>query len=127
MKKTLFLTLLALFLIVGVTNAQSKHTGKIGQYEITMYLGLDSHDGDSVGYYFYNDRPNTHFKLVQTELEAINIHGSMHLVLKEYTPKGNHTGTFDGQYECRGGYFGGTFTNSKGKEFEFELWDQFEE
>ncbi|MBP5573931.1 MAG: hypothetical protein J6X40_07175 [Bacteroidales bacterium] len=125
MKKTVFLTLITLFLTVGAVKAQT-FTGKIGEYEITMKIDFADFDGDSIGYYYYNNRPQTLFKLVQTELEAINIHGSMHVVLDEYTPKGNHTGTFDGQLESRGDYFGGTFKNSKGKKFKFELHEKFE-
>ena len=46
------------------------------------------------------------------------------IVLKEFSANGNHTGTFDGQYECRGGGYVGTFTNSKGKKFRFELMEK---
>ena len=127
MKKTLLMAILAMFLCANTAKAQSKYTGKIGEYDITMFIKLSSHDGDSIGYYYYDSRPKTLFKLVQTDMEAINIHGSMHVVLDEYTPKGNHTGTFDGQLECRGSSFEGTFTNSKGKKFSFELWEQYEE
>ena len=96
--------------------------GKIGPYEVTMFLNLQGTDvGQVVGYYYYNERPKTHFKLVLTHIEAINIKGSMKVILKEYTPKGNHTGTFNGQYECRGDYYAGTFVNSKGKKYKFEL------
>ena len=126
MKKTLTLLFLSVFLCVGVAQAQSKYTGKIGEYDITMFIELSSHDGDSIGYYYYDSMPQTLFKLVQTDMEAINIHGSMHVVLDEYTPKGNHTGTFDGQLECRGSSFEGSFTNSKGKKFAFELWEQYD-
>ena len=45
----------------------------------------------------------------------------MRLVLKEYTKDGHHTGTFDGFLEMRGGSYHGTFTNSKGKKYKFEL------
>ena len=117
--------LIALFLSAGAVKAQ-EFTGKIGEYEITMKIDFADFDGDSIGYYYYNSRPQTLFKLVQTEFKAINTHGSMHVVLDEYTPKGNHTGTFDGQFECRGDSFKGTFTNSKGKKFEFELHEKFE-
>ena len=125
MKKSLFFILISLFLSVGAVKAQ-EFTGKIGEYEITMKIDFADFDGDSIGYYYYNSRPQTLFKLVQTELEAINLHGSMHVVLEEYTPKGNHTGTFDGQLECRGDSFEGTFTNSKGKKFDFKLHEKLE-
>lgn len=125
MKKSLFFILISLFLSVGAVKAQ-KFTGKIGPYEITMKISFADYDGDSIGYYYYNSRPQTLFKLVQTELEAINIHGSMHVVLDEYTPKSNHTGTFDGQLESRGDSFEGIFTNSKGKKFEFKLHEKIE-
>lgn len=127
MKKTLFFSILTVLLTVGAAKAQSKYEGKIGPYDITMTIEFSSHDGDSIGYYYYNSRPNALFKLVQTKMEAINLHGSMHVVLDEYTPKGFHSGTFDGQLESRGDSFEGTFTNSKGKKFEFELHERFEE
>ena len=97
--------------------------GTIGRYPITMRLnslsGCD--DGDYVGHYVYDERPGSKFSLQIVSMEAINTKGSMHLVLKEYTSKGNHTGTFRGQYECRGDHYSGTFINSKGEKFEFEL------
>ena len=102
-----------------------KFTGKIGPYAITLFVNLEYADEDQeVGYYYYNDRPKTRFTLKLVEYAAINAKGSMHVVLKEYTANGNHTGTFDGQYECRGGGYEGTFTNSKGKKFRFELMEK---
>ena len=103
-----------------------KSVGKIGPYAVTFFRNpADMGVGDEVGYYYYNDRPNSVFKLVLVKNEAINAKGSMHVILKEYSPKGKHTGTFDGQYECRGGGYVGTFTNSKGKKFKFELMEQY--
>lgn len=99
--------------------------GKIGPYAVTFFRNpADIGVGDEVGYYYYNDRPNSIFKLILVENVAINTKGSMHVVLKEYTAKGNHTGTFDGQYECRGGGYVGTFTNSKGQKYHFELMEK---
>lgn len=97
--------------------------GQIGPYAITMYLQDLSlmDESDIVGYYFYNDRPHSKFKLKMVSMVAVNAKGSMRLVLNEYTPKGFHSGTFNGQYECRGDYYSGTFTNSKGKKFDFTL------
>ena len=62
----------------------------------------------------------------EAKYAAINAKGSMHLVLKEFSPRGNHTGTFDGQRELRGDGYVGTFTNSKGKKYHFELMQQYE-
>lgn len=99
--------------------------GTIGPYAITFFRNpADMGEGDEVGYYYYNDRPNSIFKLIQVENTPINAKGSMHVVLKEYTANGNHTGTFDGQYESRGGGYVGTFTNSKGDKFHFELMEK---
>ena len=50
----------------------------------------------------------------------------LRLVLKEFSPRGNHTGTFDGQRELRGDGYVGTFTNNKGKKYHFELMQQYE-
>lgn len=107
-------------------NPLIKSEGKIGPYAVTFYRNpADIGAGDEVGYYYYNDRPNSVFKLILVTNVAINAKGSMHVVLKEYSPQGKHTGTFDGQYECRGGGYVGTFTNSKGKKFHFELMESY--
>ncbi|MBO4658933.1 MAG: hypothetical protein J5637_04870 [Prevotella sp.] len=97
--------------------------GTIGPYSITMFLRdlSDVDEGDIIGYYYYNERPHSHFSLEIVRLEPINITGSHKLVLREYTQKGSHTGTFNGQYEARGDYYSGIFTNSKGQRFEFEV------
>lgn len=96
--------------------------GKIGPYPVTMQLvPRDFEVGRFVGSYFYNDRPNSKFRLKLVKMETINLHGSMKMVLQEYTASGRHTGTFNGQYECRGDYFTGTFTNSQGRKYKFEL------
>ena len=105
-----------------------KFAGKIGPYAITLFVNLEYADEDSeVGYYYYNDRPTTHFTLKLVEYAAINAKDSMHLVLKEFSPKGYHTGTFDGQRELRGDGYMGTFTNSKGEKYQFELMQQYDE
>ena len=98
-------------------------SGSIGPYPITMHLADPGNmsEGEFVGEYFYNERPNSVFSLMLTDLETINIHGSMRMVLKEYSPQGKHTGTFNGQYEGRGQFYSGNFTNSKGLHFYFEL------
>lgn len=98
-------------------------SGSIGPYPITMHLADPGNmsEGEFVGEYFYNERPNSVFSLMLTDLETINIHGSMRMVLKEYSPQGKHTGTFNGQYEARGQFYSGNFTNSKGQHFYFEL------
>ena len=103
-------------------NPLQRFEGNIGPFAITLFWNpSDFGEGDTVGNYYYNDRPNSVFTLKLVTNEAVNAKGSMHVVLKEYTAKGNHTGTFDGQYEARGGGFEGTFTTSKGKEYHFEL------
>ena len=99
--------------------------GNIGPYPVTLFLNPgDVGVGNTVGNYYYNDRPNSVFTLELVKNEAINTKGSMHIVLKEFTSNGNHTGTFDGQYECRGGGFEGTFTTTKGKKYKFELMEK---
>lgn len=97
-------------------------TGNIGPYAIKMFLKIDSfQEGNEVGYYYYVKYPKNVFKLKLVEMVAINAKGSMHIVLDEYTSKGVHSGSFTGQYECRGDYYSGIFTNSKGKQFKFKL------
>lgn len=106
----------------AATSNYQKLRGNIGPYAVTMFLTQDRwEEGNIIGYYYYNAYPNNKFKLKLSSMETINIHGSMHVVLKEYTKKGKHSGTFKGQYECRGDYYVGTFTNSKGQKYKFEL------
>ena len=80
--------------------------------------------GEDAGYYYYNDRPQTKFTLKMIENEP-NPKGFNKVVLNEYSPKGNHTGTFKGIIEGRGDGFYGTFTNGQGKKFEFNLMQQY--
>ena len=109
----------------GEEKSLPQFDGHIGPYAITFFMDASVFTaGEEVGRYYYNDRPNSVFTLKLVSNEAINAKGSMHIVLKEYTANGNHTGTFDGQYECRGGGYEGTFTNSKGKKFRFELMEK---
>ena len=133
MKKTILWTIVAMLMLPLAVSAQAeqveyqKYTGKIGPYAITMFLTLEGGEGCAPGgYYYYDDRPKTQFTLNMMEFVAINAKGSMHVVLNEYSPKGNHTGTFDGQLETRGSGFSGTFTNSQGKKFHFELMEAYE-
>ena len=96
--------------------------GNIGPYKVVMHLNLDAFEvGQEVGYYTYDSMPNKRFKLVIKKEAAINASGSMRVVMYEFTSKGVHSGTFDGQYECRGDYYEGNFKNSKGKKFKFVL------
>lgn len=105
-----------------VTHNYQQLSGKIGPYAVKMFLDISGADDDTeVGYYYYTAYPKTHYKLVLKKMVAVNAQGSMDMVLYEYTKAGVHSGTFDGQYECRGDYYSGTFTNSKGKRFKFTL------
>ena len=109
----------------GEEKSLPKFEGHIGPYAITFFMDASVFTaGEEVGHYYYNDRPGSVFTLKLVSNEAVNAKGSMHVVLKEFTANGNHTGTFDGQYECRGGGYEGTFTNSKGKKFHFKLMEQ---
>ena len=104
---------------------QPQFEGNIGPFPVTLFMDPTVfEEGAEVGSYYYNERPNSVFTLVLVTNEAVNASGSMHIVLKEYTANGNHTGTFDGQYECRGGGYEGTFTTSKGKKYQFELMEK---
>ena len=104
---------------------QQQFEGNIGPFPVTLFMDPTVfEEGAEVGSYYYNERPNSVFTLVLVTNEAVNASGSMHIVLKEYTANGNHTGTFDGQYECRGGGYEGTFTTSKGKKYQFELMEK---
>lgn len=105
--------------------------GTIGKYPITMVFTSNYWDDGLQGYYYYNSRPKTHFtlKCKKHELEDSNnlTYVQYGVILEEYTPKGNHTGTFEGVLFNRAGVsttYSGTFTNSKGKTFEFMVQHQ---
>ncbi|MBR5638232.1 MAG: hypothetical protein IKW83_00570 [Muribaculaceae bacterium] len=115
-------------LAISTGSAQEKNepiqvlTGKIGRHKVVMHLNLNHFTiGETVGYYIYKSNPQNRFNLVVKDYETINAKGSMIVVLYEYTDKGVHSGTFKGQYECRGDYYEGVFTNSKGKKYKFIL------
>lgn len=140
MKKTVFYLMLFAFIMTGtmMTNARKtkevpsveatnqsdyyKLTGSIGQYPIVMYLNPFANKGSYCGYYYYRSRPNTKFKLVAKAVKSRS--SSIELTLYEYTPKGNHSGSFVGtvygEYGC---VFSGTFYNSKGQSFHFKVED----
>ena len=108
-----------------------KYEGKIGDFNITaVYMSLrdigDANVGDSIGYYYYNDRPKTKFtlRLKDYDEEPVPNETSFYMaytiILDEYTPKGFKSGTFEGHtHHC--GYYNGTFTNSQGKEYVFYI------
>lgn len=102
------------------------YQGKIGPYNVTLvFTDFGAGTNKKVGYYYYNDRPNTHFKLVEKSNMG-DPHGYNRVVLYEYAPSGKHSGTFNGIVEFRGDGFHGTFTNSEGKKYKFNLhqnWD----
>lgn len=101
-----------------------KCTGKIGPYQVTLYVNPHSSAGEWTGYYFYNQAPKSVFKLKMVKNEG-NPNGFNKMTLWEYTKKGKHTGTFQGVFEGRGDGFNGTFTNSKKQQFRFELVQQY--
>lgn len=131
---------LAILLAAITASAQEddaqKYEGKIGDFNITaVYMSLrdigDANVGDSIGYYYYNDRPKTKFtlKLKYFEMKDIpdfsSFHVSYHIILDEYTHKGFKSGTFDGWTQSLN-YYTGDFTNSQGKEYDFSIdinWD----
>jgi len=100
--------------------------GKIGKYPITMVFTSNCWDDNVQGYYYYNSRPKTHFTLKCMKHELVDSNNLSYVEyqvnFEEYTPKGNHTGTFEGVLFNRAGVsttYSGTFTNSKGKTFDF--------
>jgi len=131
MKKTILGAIVALLMLPLALSAQSvqtdytKYAGKIGPYAITLFIDMRACEDDAAGYYYYNDRPNTKFTLKMVENEP-NPNGFNKVVLHEFSPKGNHTGTFRGIVEGRGDGFKGTFTNGKGKKYTFELMQQYD-
>ena len=50
---------------VVCTMSAQKFTGKIGELDVTLYADFsNASEGDSIGYYYYKERPKTKFKLV---------------------------------------------------------------
>jgi len=105
-----------------------KFKGKIGDFDITaVYMSLREigsvEVGDSIGYYYYTDRPKTKFTLRLKDYDEVmnetSFRVSYHVVLGEYTPKGFNSGTFDGWTSAMSDNLSGTFTNSQGKEYDF--------
>jgi hypothetical protein len=125
MTARIFITSIFALMSMAV-NAQSNYSvykGKIDKYNITMYLSRENYEWQ--GYYVYDDRPNKKFTLKCVSDEP-DPRGYNNVVLKEYSPKGNNTGTFKGKIEGRGDGFYGTFTNSQGQSMRFELLQQYE-
>ena len=129
MKKiVLFLsTLLATITASAQSDDDKLYDGTIGDFKIKVCISIRNVDysevGDSVGYYYYIDRPKTKFTLRLKEFDKKwneNLTVSYHIILNEHTPKGFNSGTFDGWTSGMCDY-NGTFKNSQGKEYDF-LW-----
>lgn len=90
--------------------------GTIGSYSITMYL--DRKD-TTRGYYYYDRRPESRFTLECTSSTPAD-NDKTEVVIKETNAQGKHTGTFAGKLTPSS--FDGTFTNYKGQEFHFQLY-----
>ena len=97
----------------------TRYVGSIGPYPVTLFLDLRA-EGEWVGRYFYNKRPQSVFRLKAVKNEGLP-DGFHEVVLHEYTTRGNQTGTFKGRVVTRGEGFSGTFVNSKGQSFPFDL------
>ena len=106
--------------------AEVVYTGTIGEYKVHMVL-----DENYEGYYYYDHRPQSHFKLVKTRLlECDDDCIGVHVTLQEYAPGTNkNTGEFVGTFYY--GYeagislitFEGTFRNkTTGKTLPFVLY-----
>ena len=125
---TIILTILLAAINASAQEDDQKYEGKIGDFDITaVYMPLryigGVEVGDSIGYYYYNERPKTKFTLRLKEYDEVmnetSFRVSYHVVLGEYTPKGFNSGTFDGWTSAMSENLSGTFTNSQGKEYDF--------
>ncbi|MBQ9579231.1 MAG: ankyrin repeat domain-containing protein [Ottowia sp.] len=103
----------------AAATSATKYVGSIGPYPVTLFLDLRA-GGEWVGRYFYDKRPQSVFRLKAVKNEA-HLGGFHEVVLREYTARDHHTGTFTGRVVTRGEGFSGTFVNSKGQSFPFNL------
>lgn len=110
--------------------ADTVYKGTIGKYKIHMVL-----DKNFNGYYYYDHRPDSHFKLVKTrEYECSECQYCVRITLQEYVPTTNkNTGEFVGEYTfCKNAgialmSFEGTFRNkSTGKTLPFEVYFSYD-
>ena len=86
--------------------------GKIGKYPVQMEIYVYA-NGYIEGNYFYESQGP------YNRLAIIGNKSGKSIRLDEYNDKGQRTGTFNGTYS--GGVYSGTFTNYKGKKFNFKL------
>ena len=137
MKKLIIslLILLASAMSASIHAKTNVYEGTIGNYKIHMVL-----DKNFEGYYYYDHRPDSHFKLVKTrEAECSEDDyfgmGECHsITLQEYAPSNNkNTGEFVGLfiYNRLDGVwmitFEGTWRNkSNGKTLTFEVYHSYE-
>ena len=131
--KRFILFVFSLVMLASMPKVEAKNhvfTGSIGPYKIHMVL-----NDQMQGYYYYDNRPKSHFKLVLTSQRdcAFEEHGSKEacykLTLQEYAPGGKNSGQFVGTYKSAyeygyiGSEFTGVFTNkSNGKRYSFEVY-----
>lgn len=117
MTKRIFFLIFILMLSFNAF-ADTRLKGCIGQYQVTIVIDESTYNG----YYYYDSRPNTKFKLkcVRQKNTFNNYCGNFtdDVVIQEYSPKGVNTGTFRGSISGsvgRGLSFEGTFTNNTTK------------
>ncbi|MBO5816861.1 MAG: hypothetical protein J6R26_02805 [Paludibacteraceae bacterium] len=124
------LILVASAISASVYAEETVYEGTIGQYKIHMVL-----DDDFNGYYYYDHRPDSRFKLVATSLvECDEDMFCYRFTLQEYAPgTKKNTGEFVAEFSrIREAGFGmyiieGTFRNkSTGKTLPFEVYFGYE-
>lgn len=131
--KRFILFVFSLVVLASMPKVEAKNhvfAGSIGPYKIHMVL-----NDQMQGYYYYDNRPNSHFKLVVSSnrncSDGEHGHGEAcsKLTLQEYAPGGKNSGQFVGTYLSSYAYgsvgseFTGVFTNkSNGKRYSFEVY-----
>ncbi len=119
---TLFAIIVSLCSFSAKANTPLNYRGSIGKYYAEMHITIGT-NGNVDGYYQYfeNNKATTSRLRLKGTWKSLNIQGTTALNMKEYTPKGRISGTWNVRIETRGTEMYGTFTTSKGEKFKVNM------